>query len=698
MKKRSERVGSSGLAPRWRNRLLIPSLVVALAALLPVESFGGPARLCHADCDGDGRVRVSELVRCVNVLQDRSDLATCSSCDPNCDGEVKVNELVLSVRAALEGCVEFRDADGDGYLESLEQCLGSFCDAANSTPESIAIPETCRDGEDNDGDTFVDSDDPGCTPPSINLEFTQAGLDIFDSSMSLNGYDLATPTGVCTVDFDARGPVCVRRSGPVVLASGLREIEVEIVAMQLSGTANVDASSACREAGAQVNAKLVESSVRRSMGKVTSVASDSDFPADSFFDVFFEVETPTGIIEGGPPGGPPGSVRLENAGVRILPPYDSGDNSCLNPDAPGPDCYAVPFLNLDHEHCPEPPDFLDHFKVYEVDDVNVVIPVRLRDQFEDDPNFELEAIDKFANPVQKTKEEKVYEIFDPLAHLTWYRLSGRATQRTVQIINQFGAAILDVQDPSHLLVPTRKNNLCPPVKLDHFKCYEATGPSIDREVQLLDQFDTIEESFMVREPVKFCNPVDKNDEGIMNQNDHLTCYRIEPNRSSDRLINAGDQFDDDHDLTVREAVYLCAPTIKEGFDDVPCGQSFPMCAGQCPSGDVCVNTGQACECQPEEKEPEPCFCGKPCTFVCPNEVTVSGRCVIESASLTDGECYCAAICPDEPPLCHFAGEFECTEAPCRLPCPAGGPMVDGFCGDPVQEGCLCTNQGLEPCP
>ncbi|MBX3027064.1 hypothetical protein KF840_19345 [bacterium] len=62
-----------------------------------------PSR-CVGDCDGDGSVVVSELVRAVGIALGQAGLAICSAADQNEDGAVTVNELVAAVGAALNGC------------------------------------------------------------------------------------------------------------------------------------------------------------------------------------------------------------------------------------------------------------------------------------------------------------------------------------------------------------------------------------------------------------------------------------------------------------------------------------------------------------------------------------------------------------------------------------------------------------------
>ncbi len=62
--------------------------------------------------------------------------------------------------------------------------------------------------------------------------------------------------------------------------------------------------------------------------------------------------------------------------------------------------------------------------------------------------------------------------------------------------------------------------------LDHFKCYEAEdGNDVDVTVSLEDQFGFVLAE--VEEAELFCNPVDKNDQGIFDVAAHLTGYELD---------------------------------------------------------------------------------------------------------------------------------------------------------------------------
>jgi len=59
---------------------------------------------CGGDCDGDGAVSISELVRAVRIGLGDAEGAECSAADTNGDRRVTIDELIQAVNAALEGC------------------------------------------------------------------------------------------------------------------------------------------------------------------------------------------------------------------------------------------------------------------------------------------------------------------------------------------------------------------------------------------------------------------------------------------------------------------------------------------------------------------------------------------------------------------------------------------------------------------
>ncbi len=219
---------------------------------------------------------------------------------------------------------------------------------------------------------------------------------------------------------------------------------------------------------------------------------------------------------------------------------------------------------------------IDHFKVYKVDTLGVILPfqVRLKDQFDITPPkpADLLFIEYFANPVSKNGQR----IIDSTAHLTWYRLEEDAPviPRTIRITNQFGTFKWQLGKPVYLLVPTHKIEKDIPfpdtLTIDHFKCYEVLAvESLQRRVTLVDQFDKRldrEEKVIVDRPLFFGVPVMKNERAIINKIDHLACYHISPlaGPTPPSPINVifENQFGTDT-LTTRESYMLCVPSKKD---------------------------------------------------------------------------------------------------------------------------------------
>lgn len=457
------------------------------------------------------------------------------------------------------------DADGDGWADALEAALGSGTADAGNTPESVAIPESCMDGADNDGDGSIDDADDGCQPPqTVSDGFPGAGFDNFASTLKLDGYELATEVGSCLISLDATGPVVVRRSAPTEDASGVRGVDTEIVAMQLSGSGTLPAGTPCNPGGEDQSfpVTVVEDPDQVSAGRITPSGVDgaADFPANSFFDVFFVVDTPLGVLQGGPPGGPAGAaVRMENV-IRSIPPYHSPGNPEHNPD-----CYTV--AGLPHEHCPKPP--LDHFKCY-----SGIFPTfrprqaTLTDQFRS-RKVKILVPDRLCNPVGKNG----LRIFDEGAHLKRYMISD-ARQKPpfehlrVPVRNQFGRQDLTLLWPAALLVPSQKNDEAPPAALDHFTCYWVKGPEIGTTVSLVDQFDKADgrvEEVEVGAPVALCAPavktIGRTTTPVGDPLSHLVCYSIVDKSFKARRVRVTNQLGRER-VRLTAPAELCVPSLK----------------------------------------------------------------------------------------------------------------------------------------
>ncbi|UCH83172.1 MAG: T9SS type A sorting domain-containing protein [Candidatus Latescibacterota bacterium] len=220
----------------------------------------------------------------------------------------------------------------------------------------------------------------------------------------------------------------------------------------------------------------------------------------------------------------------------------------------------IPFQGAFSAHGIQPTNPLDHFKVYDVDNIVTALTVTLEDQF-DSRNVYLDMIDHFANPVDKNGEQ----IADFNAHLIWYKFTSPDPPivRDVEVDNQFGTQWVRIGLPEYLLVPAEKiePGSAFPVNLDHFECYRILqGDPINTFVTLEDQFGV--EGVDVLEPVWFCNPASKNYEGIISEVDHLVFYDITPSTQYSGLsIDAADQFGT-ISMNVDSSLWLGVPSVK----------------------------------------------------------------------------------------------------------------------------------------
>jgi len=214
-----------------------------------------------------------------------------------------------------------------------------------------------------------------------------------------------------------------------------------------------------------------------------------------------------------------------------------------------------------------PPGALDHFVYYDAAGPDGP-PVTVVDQFGSQPSgLDLGPVVSFLVPVNKNSEGLV----DPVSHLTGYVMPGNpppATMNFVRVTNQFGVRNLKLGAARQLLVPTQKLiGQQGDVTIDHFACYDAQGTSIRRGVTLLDQFHPAAITRQVAEPFLFCNPADKNGEGIINVDDHLACYRTNPTGTPIGQVPILNQFSPAGGgqtlINVAADVALCVPSKKE---------------------------------------------------------------------------------------------------------------------------------------
>ena len=93
----------SGVGNRTGARAVVVATLAAL--LLVVGAEAAPSAACVGDCNGDGEVRINELVIMVNLDLDGGSVSICLAADVSGDGVITMDEIVLAVNRALYGCL-----------------------------------------------------------------------------------------------------------------------------------------------------------------------------------------------------------------------------------------------------------------------------------------------------------------------------------------------------------------------------------------------------------------------------------------------------------------------------------------------------------------------------------------------------------------------------------------------------------------
>lgn len=177
-----------------------------------------------------------------------------------------------------------------------------------------------------------------------------------------------------------------------------------------------------------------------------------------------------------------------------------------------------------------------------------------------------EILHMIGNPAEKNGEpfDKEYAYL----HLTGYELGvAPPLGKTVQVSNQFGEVIVELGKPVYLLMPAFKSHepKLPDEKPQgpHFLCYHVTQPPVlDKTVKMSDQFLT-----QVAENPRldyFGVPVDKNGEGMWNEDVHLALYGILPVELNPTItVYVKDQFQKQQQLTAIRSIFLAVPSKKK---------------------------------------------------------------------------------------------------------------------------------------
>ena len=213
----------------------------------------------------------------------------------------------------------------------------------------------------------------------------------------------------------------------------------------------------------------------------------------------------------------------------------------------------------------------DHYRVYRaLPTPSFVSPALvLSDQFGTwtYPTGAVEYLSLFANPDQKEHAGVVFPINSPRLHYTWWYLGVVAFARPpVEVENQFGSQTLDfLTGDQYLLNPAVKNENGSIPIANHYKCYAVDGTPPNADVILEDQF--YQRTAQVQEPRFLCNPVMKTIVGgqsypIVNDDQHLVCYKIVAGTGQVFPATVTDQFLHEVVLNMNNDFYLCVPSLK----------------------------------------------------------------------------------------------------------------------------------------
>jgi hypothetical protein len=296
--------------------------------------------------------------------------------------------------------------------------------------------------------------------------------------------------------------------------------------------------------------------------------SSNDCPADAFQPSTVVCRSAAGVCDvaesctGTSAACPPDGFKPDNT------PCDD-NNICTNPDTCQSGVCTGPF---------DPTQCSQHYLCYKIKTPKFTTSptVTLVDDFDGTVTATSLRGRQLCTPASKNGSP----VTDSTTHLAAYsfRQSVPHTRQTLQSTDQFGTLSLTTIKPDYLLVPSNKDlNTTPPapdnnaINVDHYKCYKVkVTPGTPRlpkgtQVHVSDQFLSPAKLFNVLKPKDFCNPVNKNGEGVKDPNGRLTCYQVKAATGQPRLarrtVFINNQFAPAVMSTIKENE-LCLPSIK----------------------------------------------------------------------------------------------------------------------------------------
>ncbi len=223
------------------------------------------------------------------------------------DPKGKITKAVAKlVRTIAKKCAGVDMADAFPGTCAGRALIGEFAQCLDERVECrVCLMLNDLDAISADCDLFDNGvADASCPPlpgplPVCNT-FPAAGIDILDTRADVSVEFINPPLGPESMTL--RGPTVIQRGNPSDPGDGRDVIDTEIIAMSLTGTAF----------GA--NIKMTESPTLNSGGQIKAQNSSNSFPADSFFDVFVEIDTPIGRLHNNDP------LTMRQI-IDCIPPY-----------------------------------------------------------------------------------------------------------------------------------------------------------------------------------------------------------------------------------------------------------------------------------------------------------------------------------------------------------------------------------------
>jgi len=245
------------------------------------------ASVLGADSDGDGVEDGDD--NCPSNYnpgqQDTDDDGDGDVCDSDDDGDGKNDDVDNCPKTYNPGQGDMdgdgrgdacdQDKDGDGHSNSKEWLYGSNDNNASSTPEHIMVAGTCSDNSDNDGDGLTDGSDPGCQAQPIFDDHLE--VHTLTHLKTTADFEVVIPSEGISDTVVVRGDVSVLTTGWEEYGepdSGTYEIPLEIISLDLKSTAPITVTG-----GGPTSTGMITD---------TNIDPNYDFPAESFFDVYFD--------------------------------------------------------------------------------------------------------------------------------------------------------------------------------------------------------------------------------------------------------------------------------------------------------------------------------------------------------------------------------------------------------------------------